>query len=31
VPPEWFGERGGDAYVEQLARRAPLVAEVIRT
>ncbi len=30
VPPEWFGERGADAYVELLARRAPLVPEVIR-
>jgi hypothetical protein len=30
VPPEWFGERGADAYVEQLLSRAPLVPEVIR-
>jgi hypothetical protein len=30
VPPEWFGGRGADAYVELLARRAPLVPEVIR-
>ncbi len=30
VPPEWFGERGPGAYVELLAKRAPLVAEVIR-
>ena len=30
VPPEWFGERGADAYVAHLARRAPLVSEVIR-
>jgi hypothetical protein len=30
VPPEWFGERGADAYIEQLARRAPLVPEVTR-
>jgi hypothetical protein len=30
VPPEWFGERGPDAYVELLAKRAPLVTEVIR-
>jgi hypothetical protein len=29
VPPEWFGQRGPDAYVEQLLRRAPLVPEVI--
>jgi hypothetical protein len=31
VPPEWFGERGADAYVDLLARRAPLVPEVIRS
>ncbi|HEX6453338.1 MAG TPA: aminotransferase class I and II, partial [Trebonia sp.] len=31
VPAEWFGERGADAYVAQLARRAPLVTQVIRT
>jgi hypothetical protein len=31
VPPEWFGERGADAYVEQLLQRAPIVPEVIRT
>jgi len=30
VPPEWFGERGADAYVAQLLGRAPLVPEVIR-
>jgi hypothetical protein len=30
VPPEWFGERGADAYVAQLLDRAPLVPEVIR-
>jgi hypothetical protein len=30
VPPEWFGERGADAYVDQLLNRAPLVPEVIR-
>ncbi len=30
VPPEWFGERGADAYVEQLVQRAPLVPQVIR-
>jgi hypothetical protein len=30
VPPEWFGERGADAYVAQLLNRAPLVPEVIR-
>jgi hypothetical protein len=30
VPPEWFGERGVDAYVAQLLSRAPLVPEVIR-
>ena len=31
VPPDWFGERGADAYVDQLLRRAPLVPEVIRS
>jgi hypothetical protein len=31
VPPQWFGERGAGAYVDLLARRAPLVAEVIRS
>jgi hypothetical protein len=30
VPAEWFGDRGPDAYVDQLASRAPLVPEVIR-
>ena len=30
VPPDWFGERGADAYVEQIVKRAPLVPEVIR-
>ena len=30
VPPEWFGERGADAYVEHLLQRAPIVPEVIR-
>jgi hypothetical protein len=30
VPPDWFGERGADAYVTQLLNRAPLVPEVIR-
>ena len=30
VPPEWFGERGADAYAEHLAQRAPIVPEVIR-
>jgi hypothetical protein len=30
VPPEWFGDRGADAYVEYLALRAPVVPEVIR-
>jgi hypothetical protein len=30
VPPEWFGVRGADAYVEQLIQRAPIVPEVIR-
>jgi hypothetical protein len=30
VPPEWFGDRGADAYVEQLRQRAPIVPEVIR-
>src|ERR1700728_1731057 len=27
VPPEWFGARGADAYVEQLTQRAPIVPE----
>ena len=31
VPPEWFGERGAEAYVDQLLDRAPLVPEVIRS
>jgi HipA-like protein len=31
VPPDWFGERGADAYIEHLLRRAPLVPEVIRS
>jgi hypothetical protein len=31
VPAEWFGDRGADAYVEHLLRRAPLVPEVIRS
>jgi len=30
VPPEWFGDRGADAYVEHLLQRAPVVPEVIR-
>jgi len=30
VPPEWFGDRGADAYVEHLLQRAPIVPEVIR-
>jgi hypothetical protein len=30
VPPDWYGERGADAYVAQLLDRAPLVPEVIR-
>jgi HipA-like kinase len=30
VPPEWFGDRGADAYVEYLLARAPIVPEVIR-
>jgi HipA-like kinase len=30
VPPDWFGERGADAYVDQLLSRAPVVPEVIR-
>ena len=30
VPPAWFGERGADAYVDQLVNRAPVVPEVIR-
>jgi hypothetical protein len=31
VPPEWFGDRGADAYVEHLLQRAPIVPEVIRS
>jgi hypothetical protein len=31
VPPDWFGARGADAYVEHLLRRVPLVPEVIRS
>jgi hypothetical protein len=30
VPPEWLGERGADTYAKHLARRAPVVPEVIR-
>jgi hypothetical protein len=30
VPPEWFGERGAEAYLEHLLQRAPIVPEVIR-
>ena len=30
VPPEWFGDRGADAYAEHLLQRAPIVQEVIR-
>ena len=30
VPAEWFGDRGADAYVDQLLNRAPVVPEVIR-
>jgi hypothetical protein len=30
VPPGWFGDRGAEAYVEHLLRRAPVVPEVIR-
>ncbi len=30
VPPEWFGDRGAEAYVEQLSQRAPIVPEAIR-
>jgi len=30
VPPEWFGDRGADAYVEHLLQRTPIVPEVIR-
>ena len=30
VPPEWFGDRGGDAYAEHVLQRAPIVPEVIR-
>jgi hypothetical protein len=29
VAPEWFGDRGAEAYVEHLLRRAPIVPEVI--
>lgn len=31
VPDDWFGERGGGAYVDYLSRRAPLVAEALRS
>jgi hypothetical protein len=31
VPDEWWGQRGANAYIELLARRAPIVPEVIRT
>ena len=31
VPPDWFGERGADAYADHLLKRAPLVAEAIRS
>jgi hypothetical protein len=30
VPPDWFGDRGADAYAEHLLQRAPIVPEVIR-
>ncbi len=30
VPPDWFGERGPHAYIDQLVNRAPLVPAVIR-
>ena len=30
VPEQWWGERGADAYIEQLVKRAPVVPEVIR-
>ena len=30
VPPEWFGDRGADAYAGHLLQRAPIVPEVIR-
>ena len=30
IPGEWFGDRGGDAYVRHLLARAPIVPEVIR-
>jgi len=30
VPGEWWGERGAEAYIEQLLNRAPLVPGVIR-
>jgi hypothetical protein len=29
VPPQWFGDRGAQAYVEHLLQRAPIVPEVI--
>jgi hypothetical protein len=31
VPAEWFGDHGADAYLDQLAKRAPLVPEVIKS
>jgi len=30
VPPDWFTDRGPEAYADHLLRRAPLVPEVIR-
>ena len=30
VPPAWFGERAGPAYVEQLLARVQALPEVIR-
>jgi hypothetical protein len=30
VPEQWWGERGADAYIEQLVKRVPVVPEVIR-
>jgi len=30
VPEQWWGERGADAYIGQLVKRAPIVPEVIR-
>jgi hypothetical protein len=30
VPPGWFGDRGGQAYVEHLLLRVPIVLAVIR-